>query len=76
MTGRINKGDRVEVAPLLRDPMKNDVVLCVVRGSQYLHIVTAVRNGSYMISNNKGHQNGWTSRQQIYGLLVAVNPSD
>lgn len=74
MTGRVNHGDLVEVAPLSREPEKGDVVLCRVRGNQYLHLVSAVRKGQVQISNNRGHVNGWTGREQVYGVLTAVNP--
>lgn len=49
-----------------------DIVFCKVRG-RYIdaHLITAVDgNGRYLISNNHGHDNGWTS--QIYGRVVKV----
>jgi len=49
-------------------------VLCTVRGSQFLHLVSAVDAPAarYQISNNHGHVNGWTSARQIHGRLVAI----
>lgn len=71
MTGKIASGDLVTVSPLGdRRPVKGDIVLCRVEGSQYLHLVTAVRNGRYQISNNHGHVNGWTGH--IYGIVTSV----
>ena len=73
MTPRILSGERVTVAPV--DPAtieRGDVVLCNVMGSQYLHLVTAIKSNRYQISNNHGHVNGWTSARQIHGKLVAV----
>jgi hypothetical protein len=51
-----------------------DVVLCKVGGQQYLHLIKAIRGPSYQIGNNRGGINGWISRGNIYGLLVAVEP--
>ena len=72
MTGRITSGQLCTIKPLDRDPQKGDVVLCKVRGNQYLHIVSAVKGDQYQISNNHGFVNGWTSRKNVYGLLTRV----
>jgi len=72
MTGRIASGQLCSVVPLDRDPQKGDIVLCRVRGHQYLHLVTAVRGDQYQISNNHGHVNGWTSRKNVFGILTKV----
>jgi len=50
-----------------------DVVFCKVKG-RYIdaHKITKIgEQGRYMIANNRGHENGWTS--QIYGRVVAMN---
>lgn len=73
MTGKISSGQLCEVKPLDRDPQKGDVVLCKVRGTQYLHLVSAVRGDQYQISNNHGHVNGWTPRKNVYGILTKVS---
>jgi phage repressor protein C with HTH and peptisase S24 domain len=72
MTSRISSGQLCTIAPLDRDPRKDDVVLCKVRGSQYLHVVSAVRGDQFQISNNHGHVNGWTPRKNVYGILTRV----
>lgn len=72
MTGRISSGQLCTITPLDRDPVKGDVVLCKVRGTQYLHLVSAVRGDQFQISNNHGHVNGWTSRKNVFGLLTKV----
>lgn len=72
MTGRVASGQHATVQPLDRDPQKGDVVLCKVRGNQYLHLVSAARGDQFQISNNHGHINGWTSRKNVYGLLTKV----
>lgn len=51
---------------------KGDIVFCKVKG-RYIdaHLITAVdAEGRYLISNNHGHDNGWT--KQIYGKVVGV----
>lgn len=49
---------------------KGDIVFCKVRG-RYIdaHLITKVAaDGQYLISNNHGHDNGWTST--IYGRVI------
>lgn len=53
---------------------KGDIVLCKVKGAQYLHLVSAVRDGRFQISNNRGHINGWVGPDQVFGRLVRVEP--
>jgi hypothetical protein len=72
MQGKIKSGQLVTVAPLKEDPEVGDIVLCKVMGSQYLHLVTATRAGQFQISNNKGHVNGWITRNSIYGKCIKV----
>lgn len=74
MTGKISSGQLCTVAPLDRNPQPGDIVLCRVRGNQYLHLISGVRGDQYQISNNHGFVNGWTSRKQIYGILIKVEP--
>lgn len=69
----VKNGERVTVEPLPEDAKltKNTVVLCTVRGRQYLHQVVSTRpNGDVLVANNRGHLNGWTSRSNVYGRLV------
>jgi hypothetical protein len=73
MTPRIKSGQLCTVVPI--DPQSlepNDVVLCKVRGAEYLHIVKAIQDGRYQIGNNRGHINGWIGPSSIYGRLVSV----
>ena len=50
---------------------KDDVVLCRVHASDYLHFVYAVdRAGRCQIGNARGHINGWASA--VYGRLVRI----
>lgn len=76
MQPRIESGQLCTVEPIadVSTIEKGDVVLCKVRGAEYLHLVSAVRDGRYQISNNKGHVNGWIGPHQVYGKLVRVDP--
>lgn len=71
MTGIINDGDLVTVAPSEKIE-KGDVVLCKVNGKQYLHLVKAVQGDRFQIGNNRGGINGWVSRSNIFGKLVKI----
>ena len=79
MTPIIESGQRVTVRPISPAPYEDidrgDVVLCAVNGKQYLHLVTDVdrEKGSYQISNNHGHINGWIGRDAIYGKLCEID---
>lgn len=50
---------------------KGDIVFCKVRGRFIdAHLITAVNDGRYLISNNHGHDNGWT--RTIFGRVVST----
>ncbi len=71
----IKSGELCTVEPLRdRELSKGDIVLCKVRGAQYLHLVSGAKPGQVQISNNRGHVNGWTPRAQVYGILTDVSP--
>lgn len=85
MKGKINDGQLVTVVPLTDEfPEEGDVVLCKVNGREYLHLVKAVtavceeegtslvRRPRYLIGNNKGGTNGWTSAANVFGKVVKV----
>jgi hypothetical protein len=75
MVGKISSGDRCTVAPLGDHVLAaGDVVLCRVNGNQYLHLVKAIQGDRYQIGNNHGGINGWVTRRQIFGRLIAVEP--
>lgn len=74
MMGKINPRDTVTVEPV-KDHTKiqeDDIVLCKVGKSQYLHLVTAVQGGRFQISNNHGHVNGWIGPNGIFGKVTKV----
>lgn len=74
MTPRIKSGALCTVEPLQGSLAAGDVVLCRVKGSDYLHLVKAVQGERYQIGNNHGHVNGWVGLNAIYGKLVRVEP--
>jgi hypothetical protein len=75
MKGRIESGQLCTVVPI-DDEAKlavDDIVLCRVRGAQYLHLIKAIRSGQFQIGNNRGGVNGWITANAIYGRLTAVS---
>jgi hypothetical protein len=75
MVGKISSGQLCTVEPLgERTVAVDDIVLCRVKGNQYLHLVVAIQGERYQIGNNRGGINGWIGRRQIYGRLVRVEP--
>ncbi len=75
MVPLIRSGDVVTVAPV--DPSKlevGDIVLARVAGTVYLHLVSGLdpAKGRVQISNNRGRINGWTGRERVFGICVAV----
>ena len=52
----------------------DDVVLCRVRGSEYLHLVKAIQGRRFQIGNNRGFINGWIGADSIFGKCVRIEP--
>ena len=74
MTPRIKNGQLCRVEPVDWYNLEvGMVVLCKVKGHQYIHLLTAIKGDQYQISNNKGHVNGWITKNNIYGVLHSVN---
>ena len=48
-----------------------DVVLVRIGGNYLTHKITKIDGKRYLISNNKGHDNGWVT--QILGRVIEVN---
>lgn len=74
MSGIIEDGQLVLISPFLGcDPDVGDVVLCKVRGREYLHQIKAKTSSlptRFLIGNNRGHTNGWTGRDAVFGKWV------
>jgi len=69
----IESGDLVVVEPISEKTEfdKGDIVLCKVKGKQYLHLISAIQGERFQISNNRGFINGWISKNAIFGKLVS-----
>jgi hypothetical protein len=73
MSPRIESGDLCTVEPVdVANLRAGDIVLCKVRGAEYLHLVKAVQGARFQIGNNRGHVNGWVGPSAIFGRLVKV----
>jgi hypothetical protein len=73
MRPRIESGQLCTVVPIDRETLRvDDVVLCRVRGAEYLHIVKAIQDDRYLIGNDRGGINGWIGRNSIFGKLISV----
>ena len=75
MVPLIRSGDLVTVAPITEDDVlkKGDIVLVRVKGSDYLHLIKAVRPGQqYQIGNNRGGINGWARLAAVSGRVVKI----
>lgn len=73
MKGRIESGQLCTVEPCNSKDLKvGDIVLCKVRGNDYLHMIKAVQGERFQIGNNKGGINGWIGAQAIFGKCVKV----
>jgi len=73
MRGRIESGQLVTLDPDLK-PEVDDAVLCRCKGNTYVHLVKAIQGHGdkrrYLIGNNRGGTNGWTTT--IYGVVTKV----
>jgi hypothetical protein len=73
MTGKIESGQLCTVEPI--DPTElavGDIVLCKVKGSEYLHLIKAIQGERFQIGNNKGRINGWVTGHSIYVRCIKV----
>jgi hypothetical protein len=73
MKGKVEDGELVTVRPIctVESIQVGDIVLCKVRGKEYLHLIKAIRrNEQFLIGNNRGGINGWIPRHQLYGILI------
>lgn len=73
MSGKIESGQLCTVEPVDAATLDvGDIVLCKVRGSEYLHLIKAIQGPRFQIGNNRGHINGWISANAIFGRCVKV----
>jgi phage repressor protein C with HTH and peptisase S24 domain len=72
MSGKVESGQLCTVEPDTSSLAVDDIVLCKVNGNQYLHLIKEIKDGQYLIGNNKGGTNGWIASKCIYGKLTKV----
>lgn len=73
MAGKIASGQLCTVEPADPGALRvGDIVLCKVRGHEYLHLIKAIRGDRFLIGNNRGGINGWISARAIYGRCTKV----
>src|SRR5579864_6221512 len=73
MTGKIESGQLCTVEPVDATALEvGAIVLCRVKGSEYLHLVKAIDGDRFQIGNNRGRINGWVTGGSIFGRLVCV----
>jgi len=73
MAPKISDRDYVTLAPC--DPVTlqhDDIVLVRVHGQDYIHLIKGIKEGQVLVGNNKGHINGWTSIQNVFGKVVEI----
>ncbi|MER7169973.1 S24/S26 family peptidase [Streptomyces mesophilus] len=72
----IRSRQEVVVAPVNPSKLEvGDIVLARVAGTVYLHLVSSVdaARKRVQISNNRGHINGWTGHDRVFGICVSVD---
>ncbi len=85
MRGRIEHRQLITCEPIADHAtvQPGDAVFCKVRGEYYTHLVKAVKahvkdDGTvafaFLIGNNRGGTNGWTSGDKVFGRVVRVDP--
>jgi hypothetical protein len=73
MSGKIDSGQLCTVAPVDSATLAvGDIVLCRVRGAEYLHLVKAIQGERFQIGNNRGHINGWIGANGIFGKCMKI----
>lgn len=74
MVPLIRSRQPVDIYPADPDKIElGDIVIARVKGKIWCHLVSAADAKRVQISNNHGHVNGWTTRDKIYGIIVAVD---
>lgn len=74
ISGKIESGNLCTVEPIqdFSKLKKGDIVLCKVKGNEYLHLISAIDNERFQISNNHNFISGWIYQKNIYGKLIKV----
>src|SRR5688500_10100580 len=73
MKGKIESGQLCTVAPVDSTTLRvGDIVLCKVKGYEYLHLIKAIQGNRFQIGNNRGKINGWISSNAIFGKCIKI----
>ena len=73
MVGRIESGQLCTVKPVDPATLKvGDIVLCKVKGHEYLHLVKAIEGRRFQIGNNRGRINGWITAKAVFGKRIRI----
>lgn len=73
MKGKIESGQLCTVEPVDTETLEvGDIVLCKVKGHEYLHLVKAKQGKRFQIGNNRGRINGWISSKSIFGKCARI----
>ncbi len=79
MKGKVDSGNLVTVEPIedKKALRKGDIVLCKVKGREYLHLIKVIlahgeKDYRYQIGNNRGGINGYIGPNGIFGLCTKI----
>jgi len=74
MSGKIESGQLCTVEPVSDAATLSvgDIVLCKVKGNEYLHLIKAISGARFQIGNNRGFINGWVSANAIFGRCIKI----
>lgn len=72
MTPLIQSKQQVTITTNENEYKKGDIVFAKVKGRYYIHLISAIQNERYQISNNHGHVNGWTTKDKIFGKVTKI----
>jgi hypothetical protein len=73
MSGKIESGQLCTVEPVDLTTLRvGDIILCKVKGAEYLHLVKAIQGPRFLIGNNRGRLNGWITGSAIFGRCISV----
>jgi hypothetical protein len=75
MTPRVRSGAVCELEPVSDADVlrRGDIVLVKVKGTVYLHLITALEKERVQIGNNHGRINGWTPMGNVYGRVKHID---
>ena len=74
MSGKIQSGQLCTVEPVSDAATLSvgDIVLCKVKGNEYLHLIKAISGARFQIANNRGFINGWIGANAIFGRCSKI----